>query len=79
MIDQIGDLSRILIIGNSGSGKTYLGNKIAKSLAVPILNLDEVFWAPGSFDQKKSPEVAENEVLLFLKINLGSLKAFLVI
>ena len=40
-------MSRIIIIGTSGSGKSVLGAAAAKRLGVPFLELDAYFWLPG--------------------------------
>jgi len=44
-----------IIIGNSGSGKTWLANTIA-SAEVQVINLDNLFWLPSGFDEKRSKE-----------------------
>ncbi len=40
-------MSRIIIVGTSGSGKSVLGEQAAKKLGVPFLELDAYFWLPG--------------------------------
>lgn len=37
-------VNRIHIVGGPGSGKTYLGKKIAQHLSVPVCDLDNLFW-----------------------------------
>jgi adenylate kinase family enzyme len=44
------DLSRTIIFGNSGSGKSWLGERIARGLGVPCLDLDSVHWLPGGYN-----------------------------
>ncbi len=39
--------NKILIVGNGGSGKTTLSNKISKMLNIPILHLDNIYWING--------------------------------
>ena len=46
---------RIVIIGNSGSGKTWLANNLSSIYLAPIVHFDEIFWKPGGFDQKREP------------------------
>ena len=41
------------IVGNSGSGKTWLANALAKATAVQAIHLDAIFWKPGGFDEKR--------------------------
>ena len=38
---------RILIIGNSCSGKSTLGSQLAASLNVPFVELDALNWEPN--------------------------------
>lgn len=35
---------RVLITGNGGSGKTWLGERLAQRLAVPLVRLDDLNW-----------------------------------
>lgn len=51
---------RAVIIGNGGSGKTWLVNRLAARNHASVIHLDEIFWQPGGFDRKRSPmEIAE--------------------
>ena len=38
------DLTRTLIIGNSGSGKSWLAQRLAEQLRVPWSDLDRIHW-----------------------------------
>ena len=40
-------MKRILIIGNSGGGKSTMAAKMAKILDLPLIHLDTHFWQPG--------------------------------
>ena len=40
-------MTRIIIVGTSGSGKSVLGEQVAQRLGVPFLELDAYFWLPG--------------------------------
>ncbi|MGE3807716.1 MAG: AAA family ATPase [Gemmataceae bacterium] len=44
---------RAVIIGNSGSGKTWLAARLAEKWASRVVHLDEVFWLPGGFNAKR--------------------------
>jgi adenylate kinase family enzyme len=47
---------RIVIIGNSGSGKSVLARALAGLFELPVISLDSIFWLPGGFSQKRAPE-----------------------
>ena len=38
---------RILVIGNTGSGKSTLGEELARRLRLPFVELDALFWLPS--------------------------------
>jgi adenylate kinase family enzyme len=40
------DLSRIVVVGTSGAGKSVLGARLAASLGAAFIELDELFWGP---------------------------------
>jgi adenylate kinase family enzyme len=50
---------KIVIIGNSGSGKTWLAKSLGKKYSAPVVHLDDLFWEPGGFDEKRSAEQVE--------------------
>ncbi|MEE0840408.1 MAG: AAA family ATPase [Acutalibacteraceae bacterium] len=37
-------MKRILIIGNSGSGKTTFAKALAEKTQLPLIHLDKLFW-----------------------------------
>lgn len=39
--------SRVLIVGNGGSGKTWLARQLGASMRLPIVHLDDMHWEPG--------------------------------
>lgn len=45
---------RIVVIGTSAAGKTTLAHALACSLAIPMIELDELFWSAGW--QPKRPD-----------------------
>lgn len=55
-------LQRIVIIGNSGSGKSFLARKLSSKLAVNVIHFDELFWEPGGFNKKRPPDVVHSEI-----------------
>lgn len=57
-------MRRIIIIGNSGSGKTTLAKKLGGILSIQVSHLDNLFWEPGSFSQKRSKEIVFQDISL---------------
>lgn len=51
-------LSRIVIIGNSGAGKSWLAEHLAQRLNLPALDLDTIHWEPGAYGRMREQEVA---------------------
>ncbi len=47
LIEMLKSYKRILVVGASGSGKSYLSKKIAGQLDLPLYHLDKIFWKPG--------------------------------
>lgn len=40
-------MDRIFIIGNGGSGKTWLADKLGEKLEAPVTHLDNLHWLPN--------------------------------
>ncbi|WP_172724422.1 AAA family ATPase [Neorhizobium tomejilense] len=40
-------IDRVFIIGNGGSGKTWLAEQLAEKLGVPVFHLDDLHWLPN--------------------------------
>jgi adenylate kinase family enzyme len=53
-------MNRILIVGISGTGKTFIAKRMSKSLNLPVVYLDSIFW--------KESWQEENEDLVTKKI-----------
>jgi len=47
---------KVAIIGNSGSGKTTLARALAADRPIAILDLDLVFWQPGTAIERPSAD-----------------------
>ena len=45
---------RIIIIGNSGSGKTWLGNILSQRMELPLFHMDAIRWAQGGYGIRRS-------------------------
>lgn len=56
------DLKKIIIVGNSGSGKTYLAQKIATVFNLPVIHLDKLFWESESCLEKRPKEIVHQEL-----------------
>ena len=41
-------MNRIVIIGNSGSGKTSLARRLSSGSGIPLLDLDNVAWSSAN-------------------------------
>ena len=52
------DLSRTVIIGNGGSGKSWLAERLACRLNSPAIDLDEIHWLPGGYQARRDPAEA---------------------
>ncbi len=55
-------LQRIVIIGNSGSGKSHFARQLSVALDAPVIHFDEHFWEPGGFNKKRPPDVVHAEI-----------------
>lgn len=55
-------MERIVIIGNSGSGKTYLAQVLSREFRLALIHLDKLFWEPGGFNKKRPIDVVYTEI-----------------
>ena len=46
-------MNRIVIVGNSGSGKSYLAARLGERIAISPISLDQLFWEPGGHNHKR--------------------------
>ena len=44
------DLRRVVIVGNAGSGKSWLAERLAHALSVTAIDLDLIHWLPGGYN-----------------------------
>lgn len=49
----------LVIIGNSGSGKTWLARHLSVRSSKHVIHLDDIFWLPGGFDRKRADAEVE--------------------
>lgn len=57
---------RLVIVGNSGSGKTSLAWQLAARFNALRLELDEIFWAPGETAEAREPAAVKADLDAFL-------------
>ena len=53
---------RTVILGNGGSGKTWLARKLADCLSIPIIHFDDIFWEPGGFDKPREEKEVQSMI-----------------
>lgn len=53
---------RIVIMGNGGSGKTWLALRLAESLSLSLVHLDDVHWEPGRYGIARDRAVVHEDV-----------------
>jgi adenylate kinase family enzyme len=53
-------MERVLIIGSGGAGKSTLAAHIARSLHLPLIHLDALYWHPG---WRPTPKAEWEEVI----------------
>ena len=58
MVDGV----RVLITGNGGSGKTWLGGRLAERLSVPPVRLDDLYWDGAYGGKERDKRVVFDEV-----------------
>lgn len=58
MAERNQQFARILIIGNSGSGKSWLSRKLGEALEITPIDLDSVHWEPGGFEVVRDKDAA---------------------
>lgn len=54
---------RVLIFGNTGSGKTYLARYLSIGSAIPLVSLDDIYWRDNNFRRARSTKWVSNQVL----------------
>jgi adenylate kinase family enzyme len=55
-------LARTVIIGNSGSGKSSLAKSLSTIYSPPVIHLDQLFWMPGGFNEKRPYDEIKNAI-----------------
>jgi adenylate kinase family enzyme len=57
---------RLLIMGNSGSGKSYRARALAEQHGLAHLDLDTIVWEPGRIAVPRAPEQVRADLLAFI-------------
>ncbi len=57
------DLQRTLIIGNSGSGKTWLARQLSTLTGLPTIRLDDLRWEPDQYGKARDNRLVIDEVV----------------
>lgn len=60
---MVTDFKKLIILGNSGSGKTFLAQKLSSFFNLPVIHLDKLFWESENCFQKRPKEKVHKEVL----------------
>jgi adenylate kinase family enzyme len=50
---NVQDYNRIIVVGNSGSGKSFLSKELSAITGLPLIHLDVEYWRP---DWEKTPK-----------------------
>lgn len=58
---------KILIIGNSGSGKTTFAKKLSSDLDLPCFEVDSFVWKPIGYNEKRSEKEIDDSINEILK------------
>jgi len=53
---------RVVVIGNSGSGKTTVANRIGNLFSIPVIGLDAFHWQGEGYRKKRGEEEARQLV-----------------
>ncbi|MGY6528842.1 MAG: shikimate kinase [Cyanobacterium sp.] len=59
--------NKIIILGNSSSGKSTLAKKIVATYHIPFLDLDTIAWESGLNPQRRSLEDSYGDILNFIQ------------
>ena len=52
-------MERVMIIGCGGAGKSTLARKLGEKTGLPVVHLDQIWWAPGNWQHIEKPEFDE--------------------
>lgn len=61
------DIKRILLIGNSGSGKSSLAQQLVQSRGLAHLDLDRLVWEPGQIAVMRETAAIQRDLQAFIQ------------
>ena len=56
-------MKRVMIIGCGGAGKSTLARALGEKTGLPVVHLDQIWWAPGNWQHIEKPEFDEKLAL----------------
>jgi adenylate kinase family enzyme len=60
---------KVLVFGNSGSGKSTYARALSAQHGLPHLDLDSIVWEPGQIGVQRSPEAISESLHDFISSN----------
>ena len=60
---------KVLVFGNSGSGKSTYARALAARKGLPYLDLDSIVWEPGQIAVQRSSESVEGSLRSFIDLH----------
>lgn len=49
-------MERVMIIGCGGAGKSTLARALGEKTGLPVVHLDQIWWAPGNWQHREKEE-----------------------
>ena len=49
-------MERVMIIGCGGAGKSTLAKRLGEKTGLPVVHLDQIWWAPGNWEHLSREE-----------------------
>ena len=61
-MQQPAEFLRTVILGNSGAGKSWLAGRLSRHLAIPAIDLDEIYWEPSGYETARDMSLSAEMV-----------------
>jgi len=62
-LNMCNELERVLIMGNSGSGKSWLATRISEINKLPVTDLDTLYWEQDGYGRAREKAEVLKDVL----------------